>query len=506
MLTVGQLADETDLGLRIVAGHTGLGRAVSAAHATEWADPVPWLHGEEFLMTVGMTLEPDIDWLSYLQRLERANVAGLGLGVGPGLPYPEAPVEMRNAADSVGLPLVEIPRKTPFIAVTEAVYRNLATQKYRATERALQSQRRLTAAAVQGDGVAGLVDVLGELTGMWVVVADASGHLLACTPKGYENRPAQFENQVELLRKHGIHGSISVTEEQESFFLLPLGALAMRGYLACGTLTGSIDYYARAVAASASSLLTLEIERRHAVSLTEWGHRAQALRKIIDGTTPTRTRQLLEAHGIRSEQLKIAVLECDRETAETIDSLYEQCPDGLIDVRNRRIIILFKADTNDTQKRLANIPGVVRGGIGGLATAANITSSFRQATHAMAVSKARASGLIDAMQLDSLQLLLELGSPDTLATYADAVLGPIERATGRGQYDLILSLRTYLAADCSWEIAAKELHVHRNTLRQRIERIERLSGRRLTTLDDRVELLTALRARDIANTGRPEGP
>ncbi|TMR40615.1 PucR family transcriptional regulator [Actinomadura geliboluensis] len=46
----------------------------------------------------------------------------------------------------------------------------------------------------------------------------------------------------------------------------------------------------------------------------------------------------------------------------------------------------------------------------------------------------------------------------------------------------------------SWRRSATRLHVHVNTLRYRIRRIEDLTGRDLGTLEDRVDFFLALRA------------
>jgi DNA-binding PucR family transcriptional regulator len=45
-----------------------------------------------------------------------------------------------------------------------------------------------------------------------------------------------------------------------------------------------------------------------------------------------------------------------------------------------------------------------------------------------------------------------------------------------------------------WNRCAAQLHVHVNTLRYRIRRIEQLTGRDLGTLENRVDLFLALRA------------
>ncbi|GAA2754634.1 hypothetical protein GCM10009870_120 [Leucobacter celer subsp. celer] len=60
------------------------------------------------------------------------------------------------------------------------------------------------------------------------------------------------------------------------------------------------------------------------------------------------------------------------------------------------------------------------------------------------------------------------------------------------------TLRAVFEADGQRGPAATALGIHRNTLRDRITRIERLTGRSLTSPDDRAELWFALRLEELS--------
>ena len=55
--------------------------------------------------------------------------------------------------------------------------------------------------------------------------------------------------------------------------------------------------------------------------------------------------------------------------------------------------------------------------------------------------------------------------------------------------------RTVLACSGSWNACAVRMYVHVNTVRYRIRRIEELTGRDLSRLDDQVDFFLALRIR-----------
>ena len=61
--------------------------------------------------------------------------------------------------------------------------------------------------------------------------------------------------------------------------------------------------------------------------------------------------------------------------------------------------------------------------------------------------------------------------------------------------ELLPTLREFLACSGSWNACAAKMYVHVNTVRYRIRRIEELTGRNLSCLDDQVDFFLALRIR-----------
>ncbi|MEU5882075.1 PucR family transcriptional regulator ligand-binding domain-containing protein [Spirillospora sp. NPDC047279] len=83
---------------------------------------------------------------------------------------------------------------------------------------------------------------------------------------------------------------------------------------------------------------------------------------------------------------------------------------------------------------------------------------------------------------------------ETRRGFRHEVLGAVIAYDRDVRSDLLGTLTEFLACSGSWTTCARRLNVHVNTLRYRIRRIEELTGRDLSTLDDRVDLLLALRA------------
>jgi Regulator of polyketide synthase expression len=75
-----------------------------------------------------------------------------------------------------------------------------------------------------------------------------------------------------------------------------------------------------------------------------------------------------------------------------------------------------------------------------------------------------------------------------------SVLAPLRAHDEVNESALVMTLRAWLSHNGEYEAAARQLGVHRHTLRARIGTIERLLGRDLTPFQTRAELWAALLA------------
>ncbi|MCL6095648.1 MAG: helix-turn-helix domain-containing protein, partial [Actinobacteria bacterium] len=82
-------------------------------------------------------------------------------------------------------------------------------------------------------------------------------------------------------------------------------------------------------------------------------------------------------------------------------------------------------------------------------------------------------------------------SSKVLESLHDKVLAPLIQADKRG-HDYLTTLNTYLARNLHLKETAAVLHVHVNTLRYRLRKIEELIGMDLRSSEDRFLLELAL--------------
>jgi purine catabolism regulator len=121
--------------------------------------------------------------------------------------------------------------------------------------------------------------------------------------------------------------------------------------------------------------------------------------------------------------------------------------------------------------------------------------SLRQARAALPASRVQGRHP-RASELASSRMLLSSVPRERLTAYADAVLGPLDGSDRADE--LIPALAAFLEHNGHWEAAASTLGVHRHTVRARVEAVEKITGRRMASAQDRQELWLALRVRDLA--------
>lgn len=88
--------------------------------------------------------------------------------------------------------------------------------------------------------------------------------------------------------------------------------------------------------------------------------------------------------------------------------------------------------------------------------------------------------------------LLAGGDPERAHALHESVLGPVLAYDQGKDASYLSTLTTFFALDCHSGATANELGIHINTLRYRLSRIEKLTGRSLASTADRTDYYLAL--------------
>ncbi|MFD3932167.1 PucR family transcriptional regulator [Streptomyces sp. NPDC058614] len=543
--TLASLVHHSALKLTVRAGEERLDVPVRWAHASELADPVPYMEGGELLLITALKLDaedPEV-MRRYVKRLAGAGVVGLGFAVG--VHYEEIPKALVDAAEEEGLPLLEVPRRTPFLAISKAVSAAIAADQYRAVTAGFAAQRELTKQALN-DGPEGLLASLAGQVDGWAALYDASGAVVATAPEWAGRRAARITPDVERLRDRPAPAS-SVVGGEDRVELHSLGTgRRPRAALAVGTAAalGTAERYA---VHSAIALLTLTTERSRSLQEAEQRIGAAVLRMLLAGE-PDHARavagdllgalldapfrlilaesasasaarahaggharvadapvssaavavpdtggdplgalaEVVESAAARSGEAVLVVPDGERLVVLAVDggAAVAACGEHAVALEAARASVREQSGGDDTELVVG-----LSAPVGPIAVGA----AYKQAEQALSVARRRGRFLVEHEELAA-GSVLPLLADDAVRAFADGLLRALHEhdATGRG--DLVASLRAWLSRHGQWDAAAADLGVHRHTLRYRMRRVEEILGRSLDDADVRMELWLALKA------------
>ncbi|MGV9315268.1 PucR family transcriptional regulator ligand-binding domain-containing protein [Streptomyces sp. NPDC003691] len=518
---LGALLAREDLGLRQIAGPRDPEPVVHWVHTSEMADPYPYLLGGELLLSAGVQLtDPD----TYVARLVEAGAAALGFGLAP--VHDTVPGGLAEACERYGLPLVEVPPRTPFTAVARAVWQLMARARHHELRRVARAQQGLATAAARPDPVPAVLGQLASRLGGRAVLLAADGTEIAAAgrPPSAAARRA-LDRLAAVVRPPSPDGPAAGPEVRTSVpgsgdgpsarraapggdGALPAGPGA-KGVTAASDTADGTRLAAYAVGGRGPGLvLGLATPHRepgdHTVAgvavvllslLTAPGPagggtgRDAALVRLLLGADPAATAAALggdrwtavRARPGRGTTTPFATAALG---AALGSPLVDPAPDGTV-----RILLPYAADGVPPQ------PGWVLG-VGGPAGPGGLADSDAQA--ARALDRAVAARRDTAVHRPG--PLSELIPPAEAAARARTLLAPLDGAPALRE-----TLRTWLSLHGGWDRTAAALGIHRNTVRQRVARCAALLGTPASggapavpaDLDDpdvRAELWFALRA------------
>ncbi|MFJ8824398.1 PucR family transcriptional regulator [Streptomyces sp. NPDC102467] len=547
--TLASLVHHSALKLTVRAGEGHLDTPVRWAHVSELADPVPYMEGGELLLITALKLDAEDpeEMRRYVKRLAGAGVVGLGFAVG--VNYDDVPEALVKAAKDEGLPLLAVPPRTPFIAISKAVSAAIAADQYRAVTSGFAAQRELTKQALS-EGPEGLLAVLAAQVDGWAALYDASGAVVATAPEWAGRRAARLTADVERLRERPAPASAVVAggaDDRIELHSIGTGRRA-RAALAVGTAAtlGTAERYALH---SAIALLTLTTERSRALYAAEQRIGAAVLRMLLAGEPdharavagdlygalldapfrmvaaeagappPTGVAAAAGTSARTSAGTGTALLLAEAVTGagdapgeplsvltDVVESAAARAGEAVLVVPHGERTVLLVVDGGAAAEACGQYAEVLEATradgsaedelvIGFSAPSGPIAAAtaFKQAEQALSVARRRGRVLVEHEDVVAGSVLPLLGN-DAVRAFADGLLRALRDhdATGRG--DLVASLRAWLSRHGQWDAAAMDLGVHRHTLRYRMRRVEEILGRSLDDPDVRMELWLALKA------------
>ncbi|MEV4450106.1 PucR family transcriptional regulator [Streptomyces mirabilis] len=509
----------------ILAGADRLGRTVRWVHAGEVPNIASLLKGGELLLTTGYGLGTrPADQRAFVRTLAERGIAALVVELGPR--FTRLPSALVETARSAGLPLVQLHREVPFVAVTEEIHTEIVNGHYALLQRAEEVHRRCTEALLGGGGIPQVLGILADFSGNPVFLETADGQLLYAAGAGSAGAdPLQVWEGLRGQHKEEPPAGTTLVDVPGG----GPGTGSVRARLVLLPVSAPVAPVHRIAAERAAGILAVVLmQARQEEELAARG-RGDFLTDLAEGRiaaedAPAQARVLGFKPG-NSPLLPVVMRLADgpspgggwavlaRAVAEELASVGVPVLLGVRPVEGRvplllglrseseraavadRVAAALRAGVERAgmQRAGAQPPVVVVGVAGGWAAAsAGLRHAAETATAAQGLTD---RPWYDARRLDTDLLLWRLRDHPDLAAFVERAIGPLRDHDLRSKPPLLPTLETYLAHAGRKAETARELHLNRQTLYNRLARIGELLG---TDLDDPQTVLAlslALRAR-----------
>ncbi|WP_434616125.1 PucR family transcriptional regulator [Arthrobacter sp. A5] len=546
MISLAQLCGELDA-LQPAGGAEVARRQISGVHISELDDPTPYLEGGELLLTTGIPVSGSAEKvLRYVERLVERDIAALGLGLGAGIDA--VPPALTSACDDAGLALLIIPAGTPFMTVSRNYWDLVARGGQADLAASLGTQTALARAATRPDALIAVVKALAQALGGWVVY-------LTSLDGAETIWPATAQGVVPQLRLETSRLNMATTYSAATFQLHGTDVVEypvlvgeqMAGFLAIGA-GRKLTKADRQIILTVCVLLSLKAQQDLEVAGTRATLGAAVARMILKGHVeagralavdlqmappPEQVRLLVIRPGadktaMAADTMPAETVTADMSYADTVallGTLLQEEPwpglaaavrgcslryaeNGLavliLDAEPQRGIPAGAAVAESGSESAVGLPvRPVRPGVsaGLTAAAGSAGGALPAAVLSRPMSLHRAvdhiAELADAARrVKAGQLAGAGGTPaDRQAERWVAELRAYPRA------DLVETVRSYLRHRGQWEVTARELGVHRNSLRHRIAIAAKLLNTDLDDPDVAANLWLALRCTGGSRAG-----
>ncbi|MFJ4038551.1 PucR family transcriptional regulator [Microbacterium sp. NPDC090007] len=493
------LLGRPDLHLRPVVDEDALpagilDRPVRWVHSSDLVDPTPFLSEGLVLLTTGTQFTEEADYTAYVGRLLARGVRALGFGtevVRDGIPS-----GLTAACLSGGMPLFEVPYRTPFIAVARAGAEAIAAESYARRSWSLAAQRAVSLAALRPDGLSATLAELSRQLGCWVGLFDAAGALRTEYPDGGLARPAAeaVTAEVTAMLRRGTRAASPLRSDGVSVNLQTLGRGGhLRGALAIAS--DDLDHEARSVVTAVVAMAALALEQQEGLGRAIGTFRAGLVQSLTTDDPALARRAGRDVFGpLPAAPVVVALTPAASARSTALAEWLE------VRAQERRGEMFFGRGDDGI---VLVVPAGARGPLGEIAERFELVIGCSAPTgydgFSTALTQARTArdrlstpGIADFTDTARAGLLAALGS-EAARTVAAGALEPL-RAYDVAQGSALLdTLDAWLAHDCSHEATAQALGIHRHTVRARVAQAERVLGRDLSSFGARAEVWAALR-------------
>ncbi|WMJ84672.1 PucR family transcriptional regulator [Oscillospiraceae bacterium LTW-04] len=527
---------------KLLAGSNGLNRNISYIDTMEIPNIQPWLKKNVLVITTGYSIRDDVSALPRLIRdLEKAGSAGLAIKTRF---LGDIPCETIQLADQLAVPLIEIPHEIPFIELTMPLMKAIVGEHSRNLEFSEQMNQKFLELELNNGGFESIAKALANLIGLSVVIVSRSFSVLAFSEETDLPIPptllaSDIDGSLKLSERvctylvDALDSDILLTADIPEFAHLTMRRVVIRkqicGYICIIGQGQALDDMQLIVLHHAATSVALEISKLQKLDEHIRFMQNSLFIDLLAGNVKSATEAESRAKLLRWPALpaRLALVDVDRfgtvirnfseEKIQNLkESLHQLICECLASYRYPYIVLIYGnsfvillAETFPAQelsRAFSVIFGLIKNrynisvtiGISDSRDSyAELPTSYEEACDAIAIARVASSNspvqIISNIRFE--QALLKCCSTEYFRKYVENTIGKLEQYDRHHETDLTKTLDILIENMGARQITAKKLYIHRNTLANRLNKIEKITGLDLSKNENLYRLGFALRIR-----------
>ncbi|EMR06641.1 Sugar diacid utilization regulator [Bhargavaea cecembensis DSE10] len=497
MITVDQIAQElAKADIPLLAGRNGLEQEIRYVTAIELKERTSRIQKNGLLLSTFHAFQDVEEIIDHLHWLVDVGVSAIGFHTSV---YPDIPVQVKRFADDQGLPVFRIPAETPYNLIFELFNRMRQTIRDQARERIGRLNNLLIESILSRRSLRVIIEMIGEYMGGDVVfwidsdlevleqwadrqVERGAVHSFAETIIAEKNRLQESRIKNEPCRLTNLDGAGCI-------IIYPIFSdSGFGGYLAFHfkqDQDAPEQDLMEEMIRTASKILMSDVYnpdkqgRQEAISILE---------KLLSGATDPHLVQ--ELPDVEERMYQVVLIESTNQdnagvlerVSRWVDMHAEQSSERFIlfppFIRDHHLVLLTRADSRIQQWK-SKLPETEHLLIGvsdraELSDASTYRRLHEQSEIVLKLCKQSGHTYAEWGQMGIEKVAAFLEGEDLFQSFAEQLLQPLIKYDCEKNTDLVGTLRVYLDNFFNLKKTGKELFIHPNTVKYRLETIRGL--------------------------------
>lgn len=521
----------------ILAGEKGLSNKVTFVTILDSPDAPKYLKGGELVVTTAYSLLNDpAQQALIIENLALKKAAALGIKLR--FFHNQLPQIMKDKADEHDFPIFTIPNEYAYTDILDFVINNIIcrqTKEFKRKEEASDDFLR----SIDSDGFHGVVKALHKWTGLQSAVLyeqvkyEYPGAFL---PENILEQSSKWRarlfNDLPLYNiKDSIwHYSLEADQEEARQWIgVELKFKGnLKGYVLLWQGERPFDQNDSLLLDFAATACKMEIQRIVSIRTEQQKFKNQCLTQLLQNQFSTfeeaanRVRDIgwrlpeeASVFAIVSSNFSVEFYEND--VLPVLHNLFNTKYNGRIIngiFADNGIVVIVAKDLaqsrlaediyKELQKKFAQVKFYL--GIGRTAAYQDLLNSFKEAKHAIRIgsSSYADSGVFYFANLGFYRLLHLPHVNSEIVKFYEDYLKSLLDFDADNHTDLVRTLSLFLENGCNYRETAKKLYLHPNSIRYRMQLVEKIGKLNLKSAEDRINISLALRIGALANEIKKE--